>query len=220
MADTINIATFEQIATILSKLATNYSNMALTFYNVFYNPTPMDVTFQMFDEAGVLQTYTIPNRAKDRNLILNGEGSPEGAIAGGYGTIYQDTSNGEIYAKETPNGNTGWNVLITKNILDTFIMHGNGSPEGVVEAERGVLYIDQTSVQLYFKATSTGTTGWFTLLDRAVIDAGTSGSGSITNWYRLSNDKWCEQGGRTIAGVVEFEKPYASLLSVIVTPNK
>lgn len=220
MADTINIATFEQIATILSKLATNYSNMAMAFYNVFYNPKPMNVTIQMYDEAGVLQTYTIPNRAKDRNLILNGEGNPEGQVAGSYGTIYQDTSNGEIYVKGTPDGNTGWSVVVTKNILDSFIIHGQGSPEGVIEAGKGTIYIDQNSIELYLKATSTGTTGWFTMSGRVVIEAGVSGSGNITRWYRVYNDKWCEQGGTSPAGVVTFEKPYATLCSATVSSNK
>ena len=160
MASTINIATFEQITDILSKLATNYSNMALAFYNVFYNPTPMDVTIQMFDEADVLQTYVIPNRAKDRNLILNGEGNPEGFVAGSYGTIYQDTSNGEVFIKGTESGNTGWNVIVTKDILDSFIIHGVGNPEGIVEASKGSLYIDSQSATIYIKVTSTGVTGW------------------------------------------------------------
>ena len=61
MADQITVPSFEQIETVLTKLATNYSNMAILFYDIFYNTTPMDVTFQMYDEAGELQTYTIPN---------------------------------------------------------------------------------------------------------------------------------------------------------------
>ena len=65
MADNlITAATYDQIATMLSKLATNYSNLASVFYDVFYNTTPEDVTFQMYDESGTLQTYTIPNRAR------------------------------------------------------------------------------------------------------------------------------------------------------------
>ena len=220
MASTINIATFEQITDILSKLATNYSNMALAFYNVFYNPTPMDVTIQMFDEAGVLQTYVIPNRAKDRNLILNGEGNPEGSVAGSYGTIYQDTSNGEVFIKGTESGNTGWNVVVTKDILDSFIIHGVGNPEGIVEASKGTIFVDSSMPQIFLKATNTGTTGWFSISGRTVIDAGTTGSGSTTSWYRIYNDRWCEQGGSTVAGSVTFEKPYGTLMTATATSNR
>ena len=66
----------------------------------------MDVTFQMFDESGMLQTYTIPNRAKDMENILNSDsaevsGSPEGHVEAGRGVIFQDLTNGDLYIKKT-----------------------------------------------------------------------------------------------------------------------
>ena len=53
MADnTLLVPTYEQISTILQKLATNYSNMASIFYNIFYNPEPSYVDIDLYNEAG------------------------------------------------------------------------------------------------------------------------------------------------------------------------
>lgn len=102
MADSDNLTypTYEQIATLLSHLATNYSTMAENFVTIFYDTTPKEVTFKMYDKDGILQTFTMPNRAKDFNYIKNGEGNPEGRIAAPKGTIYQDTLNGNLYVKK------------------------------------------------------------------------------------------------------------------------
>lgn len=163
MADKITVPTYEQIEIILSKLATNYSNLAHIFYDVFYNTEPMDVTFQMFDEQGELQTYTIPNRAKDMQNIRSGEGNPEGNVSGSMGTLYQDLANAGLYIKETPTGNEGWVQIATEDYLDDIFLRGSGSPEGVVVAARGVLYIDTNEANLYIKGTITGSTGWILL---------------------------------------------------------
>jgi hypothetical protein len=160
MADIINVPTYEQIATILSKLATNYSNLSSVFYDVFYNTVPADVTFKMYDEAGTLQEYTIPNRAKDKANMLNGKGSPEDTIAATMGVIYQDLENGKLYVKETSSGNTGWSEVTTGSYLSTFFIKGNGSPEGQIVAKRGVLYVDEQTASLYIKESETGDTGW------------------------------------------------------------
>ena len=160
MAEVITVPTFEQIETILTQLATNYSNLAILFYDIFYNPTPMEVTFQMYDESGVLQTYVIPNRAKDNNNILNGEGSPQGNIEAGKGVIYQDLANGDLYIKITSLGSTGWTKFITNDVLQELILEGVGSPENVLIASKGTLYIDRTNAALYIKTLSEGNTGW------------------------------------------------------------
>lgn len=163
MVDKITVPTYEQIEIILSKLATNYSNLASVFYDVFYNSEPQDVTFQMFNENGELQTYTIPNRAKDMQNIRDGEGNPEGSVAGSMGTLYQDLKNAKLFIKETPSGNEGWAQLATEDYLNNIFMRGLGSPEGVVSASKGVLYIDANNASLYIKSTITGTTGWILL---------------------------------------------------------
>ena len=160
MVDQITVPSFEQIETILSKLATNYSNMAIIFYDIFYNTEPKDVTFQMYDEAGILQTYTIPNRAKDMSNILNGDGSPQGVIGATKGTIYQDLTNGSLYIKLTSSGNTGWTEFVTNQELHNIIVEGIGSPEEIVMADKGVLYVDKANSGLYIKTTTEGNTGW------------------------------------------------------------
>ena len=137
MADEIiTTPTYSQIAQILSRLATNYSNLATVFYDVFYNTTPADVTFQMYDEAGNLQTFTIPNRAKDLQNLLSGEGAPESNVDGVKGTLYQDLLNGDLYIKETEDGSEGWNQVATKGYLQNIFIQGNGDPNGVVSREQ------------------------------------------------------------------------------------
>lgn len=163
MVDKITVPTYEQIETILSKLATNYANLASVFYDVFYNEEPQDVSFQMFNESGELETYTIPNRAKDMQNIMNGEGNPEGSVSASMGVIYQDLENAKLFIKETPVGNEGWSQVATQDYLNTIFLRGLGSPEGVVVASKGVLYVDANDASLYIKSTITGNTGWILL---------------------------------------------------------
>lgn len=160
MADNLTVPSYEQIATILTKLATNYSNLASSFYDVFYSTVPQDITLEMFDETGVLREYTIPNRAKDMLNILSGEGSPEGKVLGSTGQIYQDLEEGDLYIKETEDGNQGWAKISTMDFLKSIFIQGVGSPEGNVIANKGVLYIDVNSASLYIKTTETGSAGW------------------------------------------------------------
>lgn len=160
MVDKITVPTFAQIEEMLTKLATNYSNLAITYYDVFYNPTPMDVTLQMFDDSGVPHDYTIPNRAKDKANILSGEGSPQGNVEATKGAIYQDLLNGSLYIKLTQEGTIGWTEFVTNEELQNIIIEGNGSPEGVFIAGKGSLYIDKVSAGLYIKTTESGNQGW------------------------------------------------------------
>lgn len=179
MADNlITAATYEQIATMLSKLATNYSNLASVFYDVFYNTTPTDVTFQMYDESGTLQTYTIPNRAKDLQNLLSGEGAPENLVDGGKGTLYQDLLNGDLYIKETPEGNDGWTQFATKDFLKNILIQGNGEPNEVgIVAPMGTLYIQVDAGSLWIKTTVTGSQGW----ERISTSSNTFASRSLDN---------------------------------------
>ena len=157
----IELATFEQIATILTQLGTNYSNLFTDYFNIFYSNEPMDVTLQYYDEAGALQTITIPNRAKDRRYILNGEGAPEGSVSGQAGALYQDLLNGNVYIKQVSASDVnGWEKIISAEDLSEFISKGSGSPEGIVSKSKGALYIDMTNSVLYVKKSATGTEGW------------------------------------------------------------
>lgn len=159
------------VAEALSRVQVNYSNLAQSWYNIFYNPTPMDVQLEFYDETGANHTYIIPNRAKDQKYITNGEGSPEGKVTANIGTIYQDTLLGSLYVKVSGSGTTGgWMNVISKADLDSFIMRGSGEPEGKITAGVGVMYVREDLVTrgnnnkmggyLYMKRTTSGNTGW------------------------------------------------------------
>lgn len=152
----LDLATYEQIATLLSQLMTNYNAIIDNYYNMFYSTTPGDITITLYDESGVPKEYVIPNRAKDFNYIKNGQGSPEGNVIASVGTMYQDILNGVLYIKNSGTGNTGW----VEVPINTNIEEGYGSPEGVLTRAKGTLYIDKDSAALYIKTTSTGNTGW------------------------------------------------------------
>ena len=156
---TLDVATFSQIMKLLTQLSTNYTNIFTDYYNVFYNPEPMDITLQFYDQDGNLEEITIPNRAKDRAYILNGNGDPNGNISGNRGSIYQDLANGEVYINIDGSIN-GWTKLFSEAALSKIFIQGSGSPEDVVSAEKGVLYIDVQNAALYIKSTETGDTGW------------------------------------------------------------
>lgn len=159
MADTINPATYEQIVRLLTQLHTNYSNMASVFYDIFYNPDPKNVTFEMFDESNVLRTYTVKNLALSNQYRKIGNEEPEGKVPGAKGTMYQDLSAGEVYIKQSDSGNENWQRLVSKALLDGYIMQGNVNPNGIenedgtitgrVTADPGTLYVDTSSTTVY-----------------------------------------------------------------------
>ena len=155
----------EQIEIILAKLQSNYSELARNWFNIFYNPTPMDVTIKFYDEEGTLQTYRVPNRAKDFTLYINGKSNPEGGVIAGPSTIYQNTENGEAFIKATGTGSSGWVKLVSEADLDGFIIKGSGAPTGNVTAKLGTLYVDVTRGVLYVKTTPTSNVGWQALID-------------------------------------------------------
>lgn len=162
MADTdIDII---DVAQALAKVQLNYNYLAQAWYDVFYNPVPMEVEIQFYDDAGNPKLYKIPNRASDRALFVNGSGEPEGVQAGKIGTIYQDTDTGVAYIKTSGESmsSIGWTQLISQNDLNKIILRGSQSPEGFVTAPAGVLYVntDEEMGTLYMKRKSTGNTGW------------------------------------------------------------
>ncbi len=112
---TVNI---ETVAENLVELLTNSVNMTDVYYDLFFNPEPLDVELQMYNDNNELITVTLPNRAKDRRIAIIGEGSPEGNQEAVAGTIYVDsTINGFIYVKakdEVNNDKTkGWEPITT-----------------------------------------------------------------------------------------------------------
>ena len=92
----------------LTELLTNTVNMTSVFYDVFLNPTPMDIELEQYNDENELVTVVFPNRAKDRILTKFGEGSPEGVVVAVMGTMYIDISNSEVYIKVSGNDEYGW----------------------------------------------------------------------------------------------------------------
>ena len=150
---------FTDVTDALSRLQLNYTYLAKQWYDIFLNPNPMNVTLSFYDENGQEFEFTIPNRAKDRQFILTGEGSPIGSTDAEVGSLYQDTESGEVYVKYD-NGNNSWTCIITKNHLDSVIRQIQGSPEGSEVAPLGTLCVDTMNGYMYMKRTSTGKTGW------------------------------------------------------------
>ena len=175
----LEVATYEQILTILTQLATNYTNLFDVYYDMFYNQTPKDLVLQIYDEEGNLNVVAIPNRAKDRAYILNGDGSPNGTVSALKGSTYQDLTNGEYYLN-LDGSTTGWTKLVAKANLDEIIMQGGINPEGAVTAGKGTLYSDTQNGVLYIKTTGTGSTGWINVS----ADIGNTANTDLSN---LSN---------------------------------
>ena len=191
----INVTSFEQIAPILSHLATNYSNIFFDYFNMFYNDTPMEITIEYYDKENNIQSITVPNRAMDREFILNGHGDPNGNVVAGKGAIYQDLDDGLLYIKQTDiSESNGWNKLVTlsadsvANSLEDFLIQGSGNPEGSVEAARGVLYVNTLLSELFIKTTDNGTIGWTkisaqidNLADKSLSDLTPAGEAHFAN---------------------------------------
>ena len=157
----LEVATYSQILTILTQLSTNYTNFATEYYKLFFDDEPQIMDVQIITDDGSIKTIQIPNRAMDRAYILNGSGEPEGTVTADKGSIYQDLSDGEAFIKASGNGTfDGWSKLISQSDLDSYLMQGSGSPEGVVTAAKGIMYADVDNAALYIKSTSTGNTGW------------------------------------------------------------
>ena len=83
--------------------------------------------------------------------------------------FYDSTPDGNInlsYFDEE--GNLKYYTICNRAYDRTFLLHGEGSPEGVVSAATGSLYQDTLNGAVYFKATTEGTsgvstTGWLQL---------------------------------------------------------
>ena len=111
----------ETIIENLTELLQNTVNMTSVFYDIFINPTPMDVTLTQYDSEGELITITVPNRAKDLQRALIGTGSPEGVISASEGTLYVDSATQTAYVKVNGSGNTGWKIILTEEGVYTYV---------------------------------------------------------------------------------------------------
>ena len=101
------------IAENLTQLLQNSVNMTSVFYDIFLNPEPMDVELVQYNEEGQLVTVLIPNRAKENQRAIIGQGSPEGRIDANEGALYVDQLALSAYVKVEGSGNNGWRLITT-----------------------------------------------------------------------------------------------------------
>lgn len=59
------------------------------------------------------------NQTAGPDRVYRGAGSPEGVLAAAVGSLYLDTTNGDVYEKKTGAGNTGWLRLARANEVPT-----------------------------------------------------------------------------------------------------
>lgn len=109
------------IAENLAELLTNTVNMTSIYYDIFLNPTPMDVELEMYNDENELITVTIPNRAKDKQVAYSGSGSPEGRVIAPVGSAYVDTTNSTVYYKMSGNDEYGWDAVLSQTIMELYI---------------------------------------------------------------------------------------------------
>lgn len=150
------------IAHTLTRLQMNYASLLNSWYDVFYNSTPMDVTLNMYDENGELIPVQIPNRAKDQSYFINGTVDPENNVIGNLGSVYTNTATGELFVKTLASGtSTGWSQLVSENQMSNMIRTGEGDPisKGLTGTV-GQLYIDTLTGYMYMMRSSTGSDGW------------------------------------------------------------
>lgn len=118
--------------------------------------------------------------------ITKGHGNPENIVSAPPGSLYINLDGGvntTFYVKTSGTGDTNWqaladfgtsvlpftNLYVTTDIkLGTsssyaYVKIGSGSPEGVITAPPGSLYLNLnggTNTTLYVKTSGTGNTGW------------------------------------------------------------
>lgn len=102
-----------EIITLLQRLFTNMNNLDSIYYDMFINTNPMDVKLERYNQDGLLETYILPNRAKDRYNAIQGRGNPEGVYSAGIGALYFDILTNNIYIKISDSGATGWTLIKT-----------------------------------------------------------------------------------------------------------
>ena len=107
----------------LTELLQNTVNMTSVFYDIFLNPVPMDVELKQYNSDNELITITIPNRAKDRQIALEGNVDPENNVVANVGACYVNVVKSTVYFKAVGSGNTGWREVLTQEGVNDYIRY-------------------------------------------------------------------------------------------------
>lgn len=89
-----------------------------------------------------------------------GSVAPDGVVTADIGSTYRRTDTGASYTKTSGSGNTGWALNAGSPDEDLDVVTGTGSPEGVVTAGAGTIYVREDVSQIWLKSTGSGNTGW------------------------------------------------------------
>ena len=128
----MSVVDLNVIAENLAHLLTNSTNMASVFYDLFINPTPLDIQLVQLDANGnpvvdpddnTKPYLTIPNRAKCFQRAKTGDVDPEGEIDGYLGDLYvnETTSTCFVKARGGEYDNTGWEAISDEQGMQEFI---------------------------------------------------------------------------------------------------
>lgn len=120
------MADINVVAENLAELLTNTVNMTDVFYDMFINPTPMDITLYQYNTENELVPVVVPNRAKDRQIALTGTVAPTSSTDtkvqnAAVGTCYVNTTDDSVYFRVRESGNNLWIKVSTQDDIDTAI---------------------------------------------------------------------------------------------------
>ncbi|WP_456390597.1 hypothetical protein [Hydrogenimonas sp.] len=113
----INLAEIQQKQ---DRLLANIAEQNRKAYEIFYSPTPGDVSLPQYDELGNLTAVTIPNRAKIRQQMWDDVGAAIGQMSR---TFYVDAENGD----DLNDGSSGAPFATIKKACDSVPTGGRGS---------------------------------------------------------------------------------------------
>lgn len=186
------------VAKNLAELLTNTTNIVSEFYNIFFNPSPMIVTLEMYNSDDELITVEIPNRAMDRNIALQGTEDPEGVVEAISGTIYINTLSQKVFIKVSGSGSIGWQEVLTQAKMEEFTY----SQLQITQKDTTVLdtakvFADTrakeeasaVAVRNYLIATVLPESG----IGNVLYLVGTASPYTVSTWDILTNE-WVEEG--------------------------
>lgn len=133
------IRTMEDVAYMLNILFTNLNYLDGVYYDMFINPTPMDIKLKRYDETGKLVTVTLANRAKDKLATFSGVGNPNGALVAQLGSLYIDIETSSLYYKGSGSDSFGW-ILVwsaTNHIAGSSYLAPNGDGSQLTNLNAG-----------------------------------------------------------------------------------
>ena len=81
--------------------------------NIFTGVTPVSNNLSMGNASNPWsETYSQSLTLKGGVKVSTGSGSPEGVVVGNVGSLYIETTTGEVYRKVSGTGNTGWTTQL------------------------------------------------------------------------------------------------------------